>query len=82
MRPKKKDREIVGVNEYGDNAVEMAASSTEAYVKTKAICVMLLTTLLRRYVGCAMTRRASHPQYTMGIIRSRIMDKGPGVQVG
>jgi len=29
-----------------------------------------------------MTRRASHPQYTMGILRSRIEDKGPGIQVG
>jgi len=29
-----------------------------------------------------MTRRASHPQYTMGILGSRILDKGPGVQVG
>ena len=29
-----------------------------------------------------MTRRASHPQYTMGILRSWIVDKGPGIQVG
>jgi len=29
-----------------------------------------------------MTRRASHPQYIMGILRTRIVDKGPGVQVG
>jgi len=32
--------------------------------------------------GISMTRRASHPQYTMGILRSRMLDKGPGVQVG
>jgi len=29
-----------------------------------------------------MTRRASHPQYTMRILGSRIEDKGPGSQIG
>ena len=34
------------------------------------------------HIATLMTRRASHPQYTMGILRSRIVDKGPGVQAG
>jgi len=38
--------------------------------------------LNQKYYHITMTRRASHPQYTMGILGSRIMDKGPGVQVG
>jgi len=36
----------------------------------------------RRERVCSMTRRASHPQYTVGILRSRMMDTGSGVQVG
>jgi len=33
-------------------------------------------------IDYTMTRRALHPQYTMGVLRSRIVDKGPGVQAG
>jgi len=48
-------------------------------VATSAAQARLVYTSL---TGPVMTRKASHPQYTMGILRSRILDKGLGVKVG
>jgi len=61
---------------------EFYGSSFLAYSLFR-VCYISVPNLVQiSQTSSGMTRRASHPQYTMGILGSRIEDKGPGSQVG